>query len=226
MMVARYSKSLADESTRNAVERVTKEQSDYRLPALRLEMACVSVFPKWRERVLVRVEEALASTSEEQVMDALRAIQVLSKRLTADTEVADAAKHGLMGLLRAASQKVLWRNGVVPSATINTVADVVERQPWAFAGEVERSVLVGLGRLVAGTAIQVAGGVREKMDGAGQDVWMKLLIRRAAARLAYKLFERYRERGKAIPKEIAAWKDVCQSDDEFAEVRNQWIRVG
>ena len=225
-MVARHSKSLADESTGNAVKRVMKEQSEYKLPALRLEMACVSLFPEWRERVLGRVEEALASTSEEGVMDALTAIQVLSEGLTADTEAPDAARDGLTGLLRTASQKVLWRNGVVPSATINTVADVVERHPWAFAGEVERSVLVGLARLVCGTAIQVTGGVRNKMDGAGQDVWMKLLVRRAAARLAYKLFERYRDRGDAIPKEIAAWKDVCQSDDEFAEVRNQWIDAG
>ena len=225
-MVARHSKSLADESTRNGVKRVMKEQSEYRLPALRLEMACVSLFPEWRERVLGRVEEALASTSEEGVMDALTAVQVLSEGLTADTEAPDAERDGLTELLRAASQKVLWRNGVVPSATINTVADVVERHPWAFAGEVERSVLVGLARLVCGTAIQVTGGVRNKMDGAGQDVWMKLLVRRAAARLAYKLFERYRDRGDAIPKEIAAWKDVCQSDDEFAEVRNQWIDAG
>ena len=225
-MVASHSKSLADESTRNAVKRVMKEQSEYRLPALRLEMACVSLFPEWQESVLGRVEGALASTSEEGVMDALTAIQVLSERLTADTEAPDAAKHGLTGLLRAASQKLLWRNGVVPSATINTVADVVERHPWAFAGEVERSVLVGLARLVGGTAIQVTGDVREKMDGAGQDVSMKLLIRQAAARLAYRLFERYTERGDAIPKEIAAWKDVCQSDDEFAEVRNQWIGAG
>ena len=159
-------------------------------------------------------------------MDALTAIQVLSEGLTADMEAPDAARDGLTGLLRAASQKLLWRNGVVPSATINTVADVVERHPWAFAGEVERSVLVGLARLVCGTAIQVTGGVRNKMDGAGQDVWMKLLVRRTAARLAYKLFERYRDHGDAIPKEIAAWKDVCQSDDEFAEVRNQWIDAG
>ena len=226
VMVARHSKSLADESTRDAVKRVMKEQSEYRLPALRLEMACVSLFPEWRERVLGRVEEALASTREEGVMDALTAIQVLSERLTADTEAPDAAKHDLTGLLRAASQKLLWRNGVVPSATINTVADVVERHAWTFAGDIERSVLLGLARLVCGTTIQVTGGVREKMDGAGQDVWMKLLIRRAAARFAYKLFERYREGGDAIPKEIAAWRDVCQSDDEFAEVRNQWIRVG
>ena len=225
-MLARYSKSLADASIRNAVERVMNEQSDYRLPVLRLEMACVSLFPEWRERVLGRVEGALASTSEEGVMDALSAIQVLADRLAADTEALDAEKHGLTGLLRAASQKLLWRNGVVPSATIRTVADVVQKHPWTFAGEVERSVLMGVARLVCGTAIQVTGGEREKMDGAGQDVWMKLLIRQAAARLAYKLFEHYRERGDAIPKEVAAWKDICQSDDEFAEVRNQWIGAG
>ena len=225
-MVARRSKSLTDESTRNAVKRAMEEQSEYRLPALRLEMACVPLFPEWRERVLGRVEEALASTSDGVVMDALSAIRVLSEGLAADTEAPDVAKQCLMALLRAASQKVLWRNKVVPSATMRTLADVVGRHPWSFAGDVERSVLLGLARLIGETAIQGVGAGREKMDGAGQGVWMKLLIRWAAARLAYRLFEHYRERGDAVPKEIAAWEEVCASDDEFAEVRNQWIGDG
>lgn len=226
-MVARHSESLTDESTRNAVKRVMEEQSEYELPGLRLEMACVSLFPVWRERVLGRVEVALASTNDEVVMDALRAIRVLSEGLATDTEAADVAKQGLMGLLRAASHKVLWRNMVVPSATMSTLADVVGRHPGTFAGDVERSVLLGLARLIGETAIQGVGAAKHKMDGAGKEVWMKLLVRRTAARLAYRLFEHcYQGRGGAVPKEIAAWEEVCRSDDEFAEVRNQWIGSG
>ena len=222
-MVTRHSGSLADENIRNAVKRVMEEQVEYGLPALRLEMACVSLFPGWRERILRRVEEALAATGEEVVMDALGAIRVLSEGLAADTEASDVAKQGLMTLLRAASQKVFWRNTVVPSATMRTLADVVGRHPWTFADDVEKSALLSLARLIGETTIQGGDGARDKMDRADQDVWMKLLIRCTAARLAYRLFEHYRGRGDAVPKAIATWEEVCRSDDEFAEVRNQWI---
>ncbi len=56
-----------------------------------------------------------------------------------------------------------------------------------------------------------------------QDVSRKLLLRRAAARLSYRLFKHYRAVGDVIPEQIAVWEAVCQSEDEFLEIRNQWL---
>ena len=129
----------------------------------------------------------------------------------------------LVRLLRSASQMVRLRRGTVLSATINTVRDVLAMHPWTFADDVERSVLVGLHHLIGDTAVHGASAARIDEDESRKDVSAKLLVRRAAACLAYRLFEHYRKRGEAIPEIITAWEKVCHSDDEFAEIRNQWI---
>ena len=58
----------------------------------------------------------------------------------------------------------------------------------------------------------------------GVGVSTKLRERRAAARLAFCLFKHYQGRRDTIPEAVEAWEEVCRSDDEFAEIRNQWIR--
>ena len=224
-IIVRRSNSMDDERSRNALKRVVEEFSEYKLPALAVEMASVSLFPKWQERVLHRVEDEMVSTSDDVVLDALTAIQVLSQRVATDADVADKDKEreNLVRLLRSASQMVRLRRGTVLSATINTVRDVLAMHPWTFDDDVERSVLLGLHRLIGDTAVHRASAPRIDENGSRKDVSAKLLVRRAAACLAYRLFEHYRERGEAIPEVITAWEKVCQSDDEFAEIRNQWI---
>ena len=224
-IIVRRSNSMDDERSRNALKRVVEEVSEYKLPALAVEMASVSLFPKWQERVLHRVEDEMVSTSDDVVLDALTAIQVLSQRVATDADVADKDKEreNLVRLLRSASQMVRLRRGTVLSATINTVRDVLAMHPWTFDDDVERSVLLGLHRLIGDTAVHRASAPRIDENGSRKDVSAKLLVRRAAACLAYRLFEHYRERGEAIPEVITAWEKVCHSDDEFAEIRNQWI---
>ena len=58
-MIVRHTDSLNDENTRNTLKRVVEEFPEYKLPALSVEMACVSLFPEWREEVLRRVEDEL-----------------------------------------------------------------------------------------------------------------------------------------------------------------------
>ena len=120
-MIVRHSDSIQDVNTRNALKRVVEEYSEYKLPALAAEMACVSLFPEWRNRILCRVEDAMTSTSDEIVMDSLAAIQVISERAAADTEVVDADKEDLARLLSAAGHMIRWRRNTMLPATIKTV---------------------------------------------------------------------------------------------------------
>ena len=225
-MIVRRSDSIEDESTRNALKRVVEECSEYKLPALAVEMACVSLFPEWRDRVVCQVEEEITSTSDEVVIDALTAIQVISERAAAGTEVVGTDKKDLTRLVSTAGHMIRWRRNTVLPATINTVADVAGTHPWTFTDDLERSVLVGLYRLIGDTDVHGFGDTRIEMDGNAQDVSAKLFLRRAAARLAFSLFNHYQERRDAIPEAVKAWEEVCLSDDEFAEIRNQWVRSG
>ena len=94
--------------------------------------------------------------------------------------------------------------------------------PWTFADPVERSVLLGLQRLIGDTAVHGIGTARINKNGNCWDVSTKLRVRKAAARLAFCLFKHYQEGPVAIPETVKAWEEVCRSDDEFAKIRNQW----
>lgn len=55
-----------------------------------------------------------------------------------------------------------------------------------------------------------------------QDIPESLWVRQQAACLAYQLSKYYTKQGNSIPEEIREWKTICQSENEFAEIRNQW----
>ncbi len=94
--------------------------------------------------------------------------------------------------------------------------------PWTFAADIERSVLEGLHHLIQETAILSPSGLHPHADD-GWGVATKLRVRRAAAGLAYTLSNHYQQCETPAPAVIGEWAAICRSDDEFAEVRNQWI---
>lgn len=94
--------------------------------------------------------------------------------------------------------------------------------PWTFAAEIERSVLEGLYHLIEETALHSSSDLDRHADD-GRKVATKLIVRRAAAGLSYALSNHYKQCGNPAPPVIEEWAAICRSDDEFAEVRNQWI---
>ena len=82
---------------------------------------------------------------------------------------------------------------------MGAVGEVVTKHPWAFVDDVESDVLTGLRHLIAETdvGIKKSGGIHRNTG--VEDVPRKLLLRRAAARLSYRLFKRYRTVGDVDP---------------------------
>ena len=204
---------------RETLGRVARELSEYGLPALRLESACLHMFPEGRNGVLQRIEDGMASSTEETVIDSLRAVLVVSERVGSDAE----EREDLIRILRVAGQILRWRKDIGLPQAIDTIRHVTRRHPWAFAEDREGSVLEGLRHMIGDTAIHAPGGPRLDTDADGLDVSTKLVVRRAAARLAYTLSGHYAKRGAPVPEAIKEWESICRSDDEFAEIRNQWI---
>ena len=217
-MVVRYPNSFQDQGARNEVIRVAEECFEYRVPALRLEIACSYVFATSHDSVLKRVENAMGSPRSNVVIDALDALELVSYRTGSKSDGGD-----LLRLLRAAAEMIRWRRETALWAAMGVVGGVVSKHPWTFADEVEDAVLTGLGQLIHETVvgINVAAGLQE--GGGLQRVSRKLLMRQRAARLAYRLYEHYRALGEGFPEAIAAWEAVCGSDDEFLDVKNQWL---
>ena len=218
VMVVRCPDSVNDERTRSDVTRVAEECCADKVQALQLEIACAYVFASSRDSVLHRVEDAMASSRTESVIDALEAMDMVSHHWASRSDSGD-----LMQLLRAAGQMIRWRRDTALWATLSAVGEVVNKHPWTFVDDVESYVLAGLGHLVIETAVGGKNGVGIDGNSGLQDVSRKLIVRRAAAKLAHGLFEHYRARGGAIPETVEAWKKVCRSESEFLEIKNEWL---
>ena len=206
--------------TQDVLERVARELPEHGLPALRLESAYVHLVPEKRSDLLQRIEEAIASSTEATVIGGLRAVWVMAESM--DTSAEPRSKSDLLRIFGVTSQVLRWRREQGLPLAINTVAGIAKMHPWTFAADIERSVLEGLHHLIQETATLSPSGLHPPADD-GWGVATKLIVRRAAAGLAYTLSNHYQQCETPAPAVIGEWAAICRSDDEFAEVRNQWL---
>ena len=206
---------------KEAFVRVAGEFAEHGLPALRFEAATLHLFPQKLDNVLRRVEVSLASSSEDSVIDALQAVSVVSERLAPNGPKKD--RDILIRILGVVSQMLWWRRETGLQVAIDTVTEVTKRHPWSFQGTIERTILEGLRHLLSDTNIRLARAISLERHREVPDVSTRLILRLAAARLAYTLSKHYSEQATPAPTIIKEWESVCRSDDEFAEIRNQWM---
>lgn len=202
-------KPRAENSRKEKLRRLVDELGDYGIPALRLRSACFHLYPAWRDDIFERIENEMTSSNHATVIDCLKAILVIAERSESDAD-----KNDFSRILNVLGEMVRWQKNPDLASALNTVTQLTKKYPWTISGEFERLTLTGLRNIARDTATNVDG-----VDFADQ-----LEIRCAAANLAYNLFEHYTRQDNPVPDVITEWKAICRSDNEFAEVRNQWIR--
>ena len=199
----------AGNSKKEKLRRLVDELGDYGIPALRLQSACLHLYPAWRDDVFERIENGMTSSNHATVIDCLEAILVIAERSESETD-----KNDFSRISQVLAQMVRWQKNTGLPRALNTVTKLINKFSWALTEEIERLTLLGLRNIARDTATNVDG----------VDIADLLEIRRAAAVLAYNLFEHYTRQDNPVPDVITEWKTICLSDNEFAEVRNQWIR--
>lgn len=199
-----------DRAARHTLSRLLSELGDAGLPCLRAATACLHLFPDTESAVVTRVEDALVSNDHERVVDGLEAILGLLK-----PDGSSIGKENMAALLRHVSQSVMYRHIAGLRSALNTMSRVVGKHPEHFAADTEELTIRGLHALADDTD-PVAGMANLPFP-------EKLGIRQAAAHLAYVLFVHYNRQGTTIPESIEVWRAICQSENEFAEIRNEWL---
>ena len=201
---------IRDENKKETLRRLVDEFRDHDLHILRMEAAYLDIFPEWKDDIFGRIEDGMAATDCIQVTDdSLNAVWGLVKKTEAKTDDKE-----LMRILNMLGEMVRWQKGIYLVSTLDTILSLLRQYDWAFSNELEKATLVSLHRIASSTTI----------DAEAPDISERLEVRKWAARLAYELFEHYTKRGDPIPDVIKEWETICQSENEFAEIRNQWIR--
>lgn len=187
-----------------------RDLQKYSLPTLRLESACLHIYPELRIDVRDKIEKGLTSIMHETVMDSLKSVRVIAESTDRDSD-----DQELTQLINMLGQMVIWRNETGLSSVLNMLRVLIRKHSTLFAGEFEKLVLAGLQNLVEDTFIAMG------RKGVKFAEWLD--VRQKAAGLAYEIFLQYTKRGKAVPSVIVEWQKICRSDNEFAEIINQWI---
>ncbi|WP_028314205.1 anti-phage defense-associated sirtuin Dsr2 [Desulfatibacillum aliphaticivorans] len=189
------------------LSRVIKEMGEYDLSTLRLESAFAHVLNQPLEELFAKIYGALVSSNQEVVIDGLKAVLAIFENL----ELNGIEESDLFDLLRLLGQMVLWRKNTALFSALTAVRGIVADSPGFFSGAFEIDVLTGLENIASDP-------IDDYLDFAD---W--LAIRREAASLAYCLYSNYIKQENEVPPQIIQWQEICRSEDEFAEIQNQWL---
>lgn len=201
-----------DQEVKQSLKKLLSEFSEYGMPSVHAEAACTHIFPDRKKELFSRVEEAISSYIHEEVVDALKAIWNILK-LTMNGKP-DAEVLNLLGML---GQQIKWRRKVGLISSMNITAKIVNEFPQLLSLELQADVLIGLDYLLTETDL----GFQQKEF----NVSDQLAFRKGAAHLAYTFYKFFSGEGEEIPEVISKWGRICSSEDEFAEIRNQWLKI-
>jgi hypothetical protein len=111
------------------------------------------------------------------------------------------------------AQQILWLNDndSLPSA-LNILSNVIRLAPEIVSLDVENTLLIGLSGLAKESEFT-------ETDAAFMAV-PKGELRVASARLAYRMFQNFTDRGIEIPEVLNKWQGIYMNPDEFSEIRN------
>ena len=205
--IARPGVSLG-EGRKGQLLEVIKEMRDYGVRTLHAEGAILHMFPEMADDVFQRIGVALASDDEGSIVDCLGSILKIVER------VEDRGITSQLGpLLDEVGRMNKWMAGPIVRHALEMTGRIARQSPELFVDDLERCTLIGLRRIANYTTA----------EGSAMDLFDKLQIREAGALLAYRLNGLFVDRVGAAPGEVQEWEAICRSDEEFDDIRNQWV---
>ena len=155
-----------------------------------------------KDDFIMEIEEALSSFDEQSTLDALWAIDYLIKNQSIIEP----------NLLQVFGTFIRYTSNQRLISAFNIVISILTRHPKNFSQSIEITVMLALGKIVNGY----------------EDLSFdeNLELKESAANLASNLNNYYKAQSVVVPKVVTQWQEICLSDNEFSEIRNQWEDEG
>jgi len=191
------------------IQQFIQELDDNQFYTLRLKVSAFSFLNLEKDTLSLMIKNALRSNIHAEVIDALNAIlALLNNNLFLDQVL-------INELLIAIGQKIYWQHSIGLKSSLTTMQIIIKNHPKYWNEELESLCLQGINILADETKLS------QEMDKI--EFVKRLEIREATAGLAHQLFMFYSENKLKIPNAILIWKELCLNEEEFAEIRVQWI---
>ncbi|MDQ8206963.1 SIR2 family protein [Coraliomargarita sp. SDUM461003] len=191
-----------------AARRILDELNDIGISALRLKVALSMNESDEINHAVSEINRLLSSNTRDHVIEAIHGIDLMVEMLNQET-----APHIIKPVITQLALKIKWRHNCELGLSISVMSTLVRKFSSLFSNDVETDTLSGLISLAEETDYKFAG----------KDFSDRIFIREEAAGLAAELNRLYLASHSSIPDAIEVWQRICQSTDEFAEIRNRWI---
>lgn len=195
-----------DESHKVKLKYLMEEVREYGLYSIRMDASLVEFFPESVDQTILSIESTLGSNDDKAVIDALNAVFAILDKL-------DQKKRGYV--LDILGQSIKWRGIVSLANSLYLALRIYNEVPDYITIDFEKSILTGLAYIAQDTDY--------KRDSEILTIEEKLDIRQAAAGLSYAIYKVHKSKSKEIPPEVLIWRDICLYDDEFGEIKKEWV---
>lgn len=191
-----------------ALKNMVSEMKDYGLPVCSIKCAFSHIIPKWKKQLIFDVSNSYLDLKRSFIKDAIKGMYSIFNKQN-ESLYEDVIEHSL--LLLASSLRLRDKHRLLFSLIASFT--IISKYKLCFSKSFEEALIFSLDKLKVET-----NGLSDSFE-----LEFGLYLREISAKLAYQLYEYYREENHEIPEVIYKWRDICMNQDEFVEIRNAWI---
>ncbi len=192
-----------------ALKNMVSEMKEYGLPVCSIKCAFSHIIPEWKKQLIFDVSNAYFDLKSSFIEDAIEGMYSIFNKKN-ESLYEDVIEHSLS--LLASSLRLRDKHRLLFS--LFATFEIISKYKLCFSKSLEDSVIFSLDKLKVET-----NGLSDSFE-----LESTLYLRENSAKLAYQLYEYYREEKIEIPEVICQWKEICMNPDEFVEIRNSWVK--
>jgi len=201
-----------DKSSVAELLKLLDEFESYKLNCVSLSAVCIPLFPGQANVIYQKIQESILSVENKKIKNGYRAVfHVINlmkrKQITA-------VPNYFWGLI---TQQFKWRRLEAILPAIDTLKEIILYHEELLRDDILEDVIIGLDYLIEETSLDNLESQIEKGK--------RLEIRKESACISYGLYRFYKHNSLNIPDTVIQWKNICNSTNEFAEIRKQWSEI-
>lgn len=204
-VLCRSVKNIKDKE-REIIQSFINEFPKYGINSLELEFSCLNWFQKEFNVLLVKIKEKLITSDSDVVADGMKSFLAILKQ--------SRNKILIMKIWQEISQCILYKRDDSLVTSLNYLSSTLTKKYiGTMPKEIKNNFLIFLKAMAKETDLNNSNNL---------EIALKLAIRENCASLAFNFYLEYLKQKENVPTEVLLWKDICNSNSEFAEIRNAW----
>jgi hypothetical protein len=194
-----------DESKRGNIKRLISELDEYAFDTLRLKVAASGLLKNSEREIADVIIRGIISGNENSVIDACKALEYWLSIDSCDQQ---------FQCISTLSAKVLMRNKAGLSYSLQTLHGFISKYPKQVTDKIISELVNSF--LILKDETQLSSTEIESL------IADNLVLRQKVCQLAFELYTSNTERQSADVNKLIVWKEVCDSENEFNEIKKIW----